>query len=159
MMVDGKLLRISQGCLGDPGHVIVDGSRQSPCRCGGNGCLEAVASGWALMERARRLGVEATPKEIFDRARSGDSRLSQLVKQAAVAVGIGLATLCVLLNPDTVVLGGGVAHDAGESFRMQVEQTIRRHAVPFFSRDLRVVLSKAGPSAGVLGAAALVLFE
>ncbi len=159
MMVDGRLLRLAQGCLGDPGHVIVDPSGRWPCRCGGNGCLEAVASGWALVEQARRLGLEATPGQIFERARAGDARMAKLAARAATAVGVGLASLCVLVNPDTVVLGGGVAAEAGEAFRRRVEGTTQRHAVPFFARDVRFLLSRAGPSAGLRGAAALVLFE
>ncbi len=159
MIAGGKLLRVAQGCLGDPGHVIVDPSGKSPCRCGGNGCLEAVASGWALVEQAQRIGVEATPKEIFEGARSGNAALAELAQRAAVYTGVGLATLCVLFNPDLVVLGGGVAMEAGEVFRRQAERTLRGHAVPFFSRQVRVRLSQAGPAAGLLGAAALILFQ
>lgn len=157
MVVDGGLLRIARGCLGDPGHVIVDASGRWPCRCGGNGCLEAIASGWALIEQARRPGFEPTPREIFRRAQSGDARMARLAKRAAVSVGIGLATLCVILNPDTIVLGGGVALEAGEAFRLQAERTLRAHAVPFFAEQTRVMLARAGRRAGLLGAAALVL--
>ena len=158
MVIEGKLLRLSQGCLGDPGHVIVDPSGRRPCRCGGNGCLEAVASGWALVERARALGVAATPKQVFEAARAGDERFAPLAEEAAAAVGVGLATLCVILNPDTIVLGGGVTTDAGEPFRERAERTMRCHAVPFFSKQARVVTSKIGPVAGLLGAAAVALF-
>jgi predicted NBD/HSP70 family sugar kinase len=158
MMVDGRLLRLSHGCLGDPGHVIVEPSGNSPCRCGGNGCMEAVASGWALVERARGLGIEATPKEVFEKARSGDVELRRLVDEAAAAVGAGLASLCVLLNPDTVALGGGVAEDGGEAFRVRVDETLRRHAVPLFTENLRLVAARSGSAAGLLGSAALVLF-
>jgi glucokinase len=159
MIVDGQLLRVARGCLGDPGHIIVDVSGNSPCRCGGNGCLEAVASGWALMERAKRIGIEATPKQIFERAAAGETALAELARQAAVAVGVGLASLCVLLNPDTVALGGGVALEAGEPFRRQAEETMRAHGAPFLVRDTRVVSARAGRYAGLLGAAATVLFS
>ncbi|MBI3698360.1 MAG: ROK family protein [Acidobacteria bacterium] len=159
MIVDGKLLRVAQGCLGDPGHVIVDPSGQAPCRCGGNGCLEAVASGWALVEQAQRMGINAIPREIFEGARAGHAALAELARRAAIYTGVGLATLCVLFNPDLVVLGGGVAAEAGESFRRQAERTLRAHAVPFFSRQVKVRLSQAGPAAGLLGAAALILFQ
>ncbi len=160
MIVEGKLLRTARGCLGDPGHIIVDASGQSPCRCGGNGCLEAVASGWALVERAQRLGAsDPSPKKIFECARAGDSTMSQLVLKAAGCVGVGLASLCVLLNPDTVALGGGVAMEAGESFREEAARTLRAHGSPLFSKDVRVVAARVGASAGLLGAAALVLFD
>ncbi len=158
MIVDGKLLRLAQGCLGDPGHIIVDPFGDSPCRCGGKGCLEAVASGWALVERARRRGIEATPGEIFRLASAGDPAHSEIAMEAATYVGIGLATLCVLLNPDTIVLGGGVAEEAGVSFLERAEEIMRLHAVPFLSRQARVVSAKTGSSAGMLGAAALTLF-
>jgi len=159
MIVDGRLMRLSHGCLGDPGHVIVDPSGASPCRCGGNGCLEAVASGWALMEQARRLGIKATPGQIFRRARSGDPACTRLARRAAAATGVGLASLSALLEPDTIALGGGVALEAGEPFRRLAARAWRAHAVPFLSRGARVVLARAGAEAGVLGAAALILFE
>lgn len=159
MIVDDRLLRVARGCLGDPGHVIVDASGELPCRCGGNGCLEAAASGWALVERARRLGVEATPREIFESGDAGDSVLSRLAGDAACAVGVGLATLCVLFNPDTIVLGGGVAVEGGEFLRGRAERTLRAHAVPLFSEQVRVVLAKLDRAAGLLGAAAFVLFQ
>lgn len=154
MMVDGRLLRLSRDCLGDPGHVIVDPTGQSPCRCGGNGCMEAVAGGWALVGRAH-----LPPKEIFDRARAGDAALARLVDQAAGAIGAGLASLVVLLNPDTIALGGGVAEDGGEPFRLRIDQTLRSHAAPLFTDGLRLVAARSGSSAGLLGAAACVLFR
>jgi len=159
MIVDGRLLRLARGCLGDPGHVIVDPTGQSPCRCGGNGCLEAVASGWALVERARRLGFDLTPKQIFDGARNGNAALARLAGEAASAVGNGLASLTVLLGPDTIALGGGVAEDAGEPFRLRAEKVLRARAVPLFIENLRVVPARAGAHAGLLGAAALHLFD
>jgi glucokinase len=153
MMVDGRLLRLSHGCLGDPGHVIVDPTGQAPCRCGGNGCLEAVASGWALAERAH-----LPPKEIFERARRGDAALDGLVSRASDAIGAGLASLCVLLTPDTIVLGGGVAEEAGEAFRARIDQALRSHAAPLFTEGVRIVAARSGSQAGLLGAAALLLF-
>jgi glucokinase len=158
MVVDGRLLRLSHDCLGDPGHVIVDPTGQSPCRCGGNGCMEAVAGGWALIERAQKLGIEATPREIFERAHAGNAALARLVAQAASAIGAGLASLAVLLTPDTIALGGGVAEDGGESFRLRIDETLRSHAAPLFTDGLRLVPARSGSAAGLLGAAACVLF-
>lgn len=158
LIVDGQPARVTQGCLGDPGHIIVDPSGDSPCRCGGNGCLEAVASGWALVEQARGLGMEVSPAEIFRRARRGDRQLAQLARRAARFVGIGLASLCALFNPRLVVLGGGTALEGGEPLRRLASRTLRRHGVPFFCRHARVVLARTGPGAGLAGAAALALF-
>ena len=159
MMVDGKLLRLSHGCLGDPGHVIVDLSGETPCRCGGNGCLEAVASGWALLERARRLGAEvATPKDIFVGAHCGHDELARLAEHAADAIGAGLASLTVLLSPDTIAVGGGVAEDGGEPFLARIDERLRAHAAALFTGGLRVAAARAGSNAGLLGAAALVLW-
>jgi glucokinase len=159
MMVDGRLLRLSHDCLGDPGHIIVDPSGRSPCRCGGNGCLEAVASGWALLERAHKLGIEVlTPKDVFVGALCGHPELRRLAEEAASAIGAGLASLTVLLAPDTIALGGGVAEDAGEPFLMRVDQVLRARAAPLFTSGLRLVAARAGSHAGLLGAAARVLF-
>ena len=85
--------------------------------------------------------------------------MSGLAQHAAACVGVGLATLCVLLNPDRVVLGGGVAIEAGEPFRSRAEQIMRFHAVPFFSQQTQVMLAQAGASAGLLGAASLIFFQ
>ena len=97
--------------------------------------------------------------ERHERARAGDADMLEITRQAASSVGVGLASLCVLFNPDTAVLGGGVALEAGELFRSQAEQAMRLHAVPIFSRQARVVPATAGPAAGLLGAAAMILFD
>ena len=158
-IVDGGIFRLSQGCLGDPGHIIVDGSGLVPCRCGGNGCLEAVASGWALVEAAGRQGLRATPRRVFALGRAGHPICRPLISRAATAVGLGLATLCALLNPDEIVLGGGVAIEGGPAFSRRVARVLRAHAVPFLVRGVPVVSARVGRDAGLAGAAALVLFR
>lgn len=147
MVVDGEVLRPTHGGLGDPGHILVDpGGR--PCRCGARGCLEAVISGWAIAEQ----GGVADPAEVFA---SQEPASLALVVRIAGWLGMGLASYCVLYEPDCIVLGGRVGRAGGESFLAQVEARMKQAAQPRF-RDVRLRPSTLEDKAGVLGAAAMV---
>ena len=136
MVVEGQVLRPSRGGLGDPGHILVDpGGRL--CRCGARGCLETVASGWAIAEQG---GLED----------------AAVAARVADWLGMGLASYCALYYPDCIVLGGKVVAAGGESFRAAVEARMKYMVKPRF-RAVPVRPSMLGDTAGVLGAAAMML--
>ena len=169
-VMEGKLVRTTRHCLGDPGHITVDPSG-SPCTCGGKGCLEAVASGWAITQQAERLVLSdrptrlsevfarrkcISPEDVFAAASRGDQEARQLVTRVGKWLAMGLATFCVILEPEVIVLGGGIATGAGEQLLGPVREHFFQIASPPFVRNAKLISARAGPDAGLLGAAALV---
>ncbi len=172
LVIDGKLVRITRNCLGDPGHIIVDAEGR-PCTCGGKGCLEAVCSGWAVTQQAEdsaRLNPHSvlagillkngslSPQDVFNAAASGDPVAHDIVTQQARWLALGLASFCAIFEPDLIALGGGIPSGAGQRLLDPVREHLFRVASPAFIRHLEVVTAHVGPDAGLLGAACLVLF-
>jgi predicted NBD/HSP70 family sugar kinase len=152
-----QLQRGAQGTAGDLGHVRVTGADGVLCRCGNEGCLEAVAAGPALAASLRSLGVEAsTTQDVVDLVRQGDRAALQVVRQAGRDIGEVVATTVNLLNPSVVVIGGRLA-DAGEHLLAGIREVVYQRSLPLATQHLRVVASRAGAHAGVLGAASLAI--
>ncbi|MFD2028272.1 ROK family protein [Promicromonospora aerolata] len=157
IIMDGQLRRGAQGAAGDLGHVTVPGAGEIPCRCGNTGCLEAVAGGGAIAAHLRELGasVEST-HEIVDLVRSGDVAAGQAVRQAGRDIGSVLAASVSLLNPARIVVGGILA-GAGEHLLAGIREVVYQRSLPLATQHLRITPSEAGPQAGVVGAATLVI--
>jgi glucokinase len=169
-VMEGKLVRTTRHCLGDPGHIPVDPAG-SPCTCGGRGCLEAVASGWAITQQAEKLVLSdrptllsqifarqkyISPEDVFAAASQGDPESQQLVTRVSKWLAMGLATFSVILEPEVIVLGGGIASGAGEQLLGPVREHFFQIASPPFVRSVKLISARAGPDAGLLGAAALM---
>jgi glucokinase len=170
-VVDGKVWRGHDGIAGEIGHtvVMVGGPR---CSCGKRGCLEALVSATAIVRdyraalrpgragRAPRVaGAEAEPleaKEVFERARSGDRRARQVIDCAARALGIGIANVFHLLNPEVILVGGGVSR-AGAALLGPATEEARSAVFGPLRGRLRVRRTSLGDDAGMLGAAYLAL--
>jgi predicted NBD/HSP70 family sugar kinase len=151
MISDGRLLR------DDLGHIQVPGSGDVPCRCSNTGCLEAVASGTAVAARLRGLGIDAASStDVVRLARAGSVPATQLLRDAGRDIGEVLATVVSLLNPSIIVLGRGLSQ-AGEHLLAGVREVVYRRSLPLATQHLRIVESRTGERAGVVGAAVLVL--
>ncbi|MFE4291877.1 ROK family protein [Streptomyces sp. NPDC056907] len=110
-----RLLRGAVGAAGDLGHVAAPHVSDVLCTCGNTGCLEAVASGRAIIEHLTAVGVPAmTNSDVVALVRDGNTVATQAVRQAGRRVGEIIATCVSLLNPELVVIGGSLAQ-AGES--------------------------------------------
>jgi predicted NBD/HSP70 family sugar kinase len=156
MVSDGRVLLGSGGFAGEIGHVTVD-PRGDVCRCGNRGCLETVASPPALAALlGRSWGREVTPTELAELIRNGDRGALRAVEDAGEAVGRALAFTVMLLNPELIVVGGDLLI-AGSSLFEPMRRTLTRNSMVSHTRRLRIVASTLGDSAGVRGAAALVL--
>ncbi|MFN7994918.1 MAG: ROK family protein [Bryobacteraceae bacterium] len=116
------------------------------------GCWESEAAGPGL---AQRLGA-ASAEEVVEAARRGDSRACEAVAETVRYLGMGIANLISLLNPEVVVLGGGLMQ-AGDLFLEPVRQAVLPWAQPYSAQQVRIELSQLGESAGLLGAARLAL--
>jgi predicted NBD/HSP70 family sugar kinase len=154
---DGRLHRGSRGAAGDLGHVRVPHGAEVTCRCGNVGCLEAVASGAAVAAKLSALGLAArTSADVVQLARGGSVEALQSLRQAGRHIGEVLATAVSLFNPSVIVVGGSLSQ-AGEHLIAGVREVVYRRSLPLATENLRIVPSRAGARAGVLGAAAMVV--
>ena len=158
MIEAGRLLRGHSGLAGEVGHMVVEPDGRG-CECGGHGCLQTEVSAPAIVRRYREIAGETEAvldaAEVSRRADSGDA-----AARAALAVcgryrGMGLATLVNLLNPQTIVIGGGVVAAGDWLFGPAVEEAARRAWTEAW-QDCDLVEARLGPMAGVVGAACLV---
>lgn len=157
IIAGGKLQRGAQGSAGDIGHVQVPWNRDSSRAADDEHDLEAVASGTAIAATLREQGVNAVgASDVVELVRSGDIAAVAAVRQAGREVGEVLATLVNLLNPSVVVLGGSVAR-VGEHLLAGVREVVYRRSIPLATRELQIVSSAAGETAGVQGAAIMVI--
>ncbi len=125
----GRLQRGVSGTAGEIGHMTL-ADAGTVCRCGNRGCLETVASSRAVAEMlsaSRRESV--TPKQMLELAAAGDTAAHRLIADAGRAIGIAVAGLCNILNPQTVIIGGDLAQ-AGEALLEPMADVVRRRAVP-----------------------------
>jgi glucokinase-like ROK family protein len=158
LIVDGRLFHGSGGLAGEIGHTIVD-EHGPVCRCGKRGCLETLAGTPALVELLRpRLGRSIRTAELLELAASGDSACRRVIADAGRHIGMAVATLCDLLNPELIVVGGELSR-AGDLLLDPLREQVHRNAIPATARDVEIVASMLGPRAELLGALALVLAD
>ncbi|MCR6689340.1 ROK family transcriptional regulator [Cellulomonas sp.] len=152
---DGSLRRGAQGAAGDLGHVAVPGGANTPCSCGNTGCLEALASGPAIAATLTSLGLPArTGAEVVALVHAGDPDAARAVREAGRRIGAVLATCVNLLNPSVIVVGGPVA-DAGDHLLSGITEVVHARSLPLATQHLRIVGTRTGVAAGVLGASAM----
>ena len=152
VLADGKLLHGRHGAAGEFGHLPVGGD--TLCPCGGRGHLESVASGPALAEAYRlRSGQLVTGVDVTALARAGDKHATAVLNGAATILGYAVAGLANALDPEVVVLGGGVL-DAGDLILLPVRAAATEHLLPPL-RGLPIVRAELGSDAVAVGAAAL----
>ena len=166
LVLDGALWRGAAGLAGEPGHMVVaaDGPR---CRCGQRGCWEAVASGTALGEAARRAVANGDAPDLAARwadngrldgqavvagLRAGDADAEAVWQGWTRWVAIGLANLIQLMDPDVIVLGGGVSA-SGDLLTSAVTAHLAAMEVAWSHRRVELRCAPGGPLAGVVGAA------
>jgi glucokinase len=150
VVVDGRVVRGAHGGAGELGHLPLDG--RFPCRCGVPGCVEPECSGSGLLARAREAGLEASDAEaVFAAAGAGDGRASRLIDRMTDRLGALIAVAVLLLDPEVVVVGGGVAN-AGETLLGPLRAAVRRQVLESHRARLRIVGATLGERAGVVGA-------
>lgn len=153
VVVDGRILHGRQGIAGEWGHNFLDDSG-GPCYCGKTGCVETILSGPSLERYYLQLGGKALPlREIIRHHKGGnDEFASATVERMIHFFGKGLASVVNLLDPDAIVLGGGLGNI--DMLYKEGVESLRSHV--FNTRlDTRILRPKLGDSAGVFGAALL----
>ena len=151
IVVDGRVMRGAHGGAGEIGHLPL-GSGALRCRCGVERCVEPEASASGLVEAARAAGLEvADGAAVFAAAARGDAVATQLVDRMADRLGALISIAVDLLDPNIVVVGGGVAQ-AGEPLFARLHAALQRYALRSHQRQLRVVAAALGERAGTIGA-------
>lgn len=159
IITDGELRRGEVGAAGDLGHIAVPGGRPLPCRCGNEGCLEALASGYAVVAALRERGFELeSTADLVALVRAGDPEATHAVREAGRDIGRVVAGLVNLLNPSVIVIGGMIAV-VGEHLLAGIREVVYRRSLPLATQNLRIVASQTEGLAGVLGAAQMVVQE
>lgn len=157
LICGGQLQRGASGSAGDIGHVHVPYSRDSPREPGDERDLEAIASGSAIAASLSEQGIAArTSKDVVELARTGNVVAIEAIRQAGREVGEVLATMVNMLNPSVIIVGGSIAH-AGEHLLAGVREVVYRRSIPLATQNIIIVQSEAGDTAGVLGAAIMVI--
>jgi len=168
IITNGELYSGVSGGAGEVGHMTID-VNGPVCSCGNNGCLEVLASGKAMAREAiRRIGNgersaltemvggeidSITAEEVSSVAQAGDSLALEVVSQAAMYLGVGLANLVNIFNPEMIVIGGGVAR-MGDLLLAPAREVVRKRAFPLSVQAVRIVNAQNIDEAGLLGVAA-----
>lgn len=152
----GTLLRGASGTAGEIGHLTVDDSG-AVCRCGNRGCLELTAGGAALVGQLATSGLAVRDiADVVRAAASGDAGARRVLADAGDAIGLAIAGLVNLLNPQIVVMGGELSL-AGDLVLDSLRARVQRCAVAPAAAAVSVVVGVLGDRAEALGAALLVL--
>ena len=157
IVADGHIHRGARGAAGDIGHIRATTSEDVICRCGNIGCLEAIAGGQALAERLAEQGADAArSRDVVRLVRSGHAGAIRMVRDAGRTLGEVLAGTVNFFNPAVIVIGGDIA-EAHAQLLAGVREGIFSRSLPLATRDLRIVPSRLGDRAGVIGAATMVI--
>lgn len=153
---DGKLIGGAHGSAGEIGHITVPAKEKLPCTCGKKGCIECYASATGIARMARSsMGRELTCKEVFDLAQQGDEEAVEVLETVFDLLGEAIASACCVIDPDRVILGGGVSK-AGEYLRKGVEKYFEIHKF-HACEGTEICLSRLGNDAGMYGAMRLAM--
>jgi glucokinase-like ROK family protein len=156
LLLGGRLHEGAGGTAGEIGHTPAQ-QGTAICRCGSRGCLETVASARAIAEQlGASRGEPVTTQELLELTADGDPAAARLIAEAGREIGVALAGLCNLINPDCVIIGGDLSA-AGELITEPVFESIRRYAIASAAEQVSVVAGVLGERAELLGALALVL--
>jgi predicted NBD/HSP70 family sugar kinase len=171
MMSEGKLFRGSRGSAGELGHMMI--LENGPyCNCGSRGCLEAIASSRAItrkLQEAIKSGATSSLSKvshgdiskidinmISQAAEDGDKLSLQIIEEAGRFIGEAIANAINLLNPEIVILTGDLL-SFGDYILNPIEGMVRRQALSYNTKDVRIVLAEVGEEAAAIGMAAVVL--
>jgi len=170
----GRVFRGSAKGAGEIGHSVMQLEGGEPCRCGNSGCLETLVSESAILHQAEMIasqnpgGILANLLEnctdgspidcVFDAARQGDTQARKMLDERAYYLGVALANLVNLFNPELILLGG-IFSRAEDLFIEPTTRTIQQMAFGGMGKNVRLQATSFGWKAGVIGAAALALLH
>lgn len=166
IIIGGKMLTGATGAGGEIGHIHVEDSETESCGCGNKGCLEQYASATGITRLANRKLKESdkdsilrqgevSAKTVFDAVKEKDALAMEVAEEFGKYLGDGLAAIAGVVNPEAIVIGGGVSK-AGEILMDYIKPHYEKN-VFHGSKDVKFSLATLGNDAGIYGAAKLVL--
>ncbi len=169
LIVNGKLVRGASNAAGEIGHIKLQIHDGPICGCGDTGCMEAFASGPAIVAMAEEYilggkstkyremanGGDITPFIVAEAAKAGDPVAKRIFARIGEYIGIGMASVVNLLNPEKIIIGGGVA-DAGDILLEPLKEALKKRAMKIAGETVEVVPAQLGNTAGVIGASLLI---
>lgn len=167
IILNGTVLAGSNGAGGEIGHLFVNGEETAKCGCGKTGCLEQYASATGIVRLAKGILAETTEaskmrsypelsaKAVFDCAKAGDDLALKAVDKACYYLGIALAHIAQVIDPEVFVIGGGVSR-AGDILTGTTKKYYN-HYVMKSLKNKEFKLATLGNDAGIYGAAKLIL--
>lgn len=157
IFLNGALLHGATGNAGELGHIMLNPNAEDTCVCGQRGCFEWYASGTAIARRASALlGQTITAREAFDLYVSGQAAIVSLVEEAFQYIGAACVTLINLLDPEKIIIGGGVA-EIGELLFAAVRNYVSKYPLNPTGRQVEITPAGLRTNAGIIGAASLIL--
>lgn len=169
IILDGKCLRGAHRAGGEIGHIPVNPQETRPCNCGGHGCLEQYASATGCARLARETLTASTEpsalrnlpdpdaRAVWDAANAGDPLALKIADRYCSYLARGLAIVASTVDPEAIVLGGGVSH-AGQLLLDMVKERYRPLAFPA-CKDTPIILATLSNDAGIYGAMATLIAE
>lgn len=171
IILNGELFHGASKTAGEIGHIIVKAGGPR-CGCGTRGCLEAIASRTAMAKQFRKAIRKNGKKSVLTKLTDGDLRVIRsgvlvkairakdkvtlkVFKKATKYLGIGVGSIVNFLNPDMIVLGGGVVEALDDTFIDNIRMYAEKYALPNTLNGVQIVRAKLGDNSGILGAAAL----
>jgi len=155
IIINKRLYRGSSMVAGEIGHMPIN-EKGPLCNCGGIACLERYIGNRYILERAKKMfGNKITLEAVSDLASKGNKKAIGVWTGVARKLGVALAQVVNLLNPDMIVIGGGVSK-AGSLILNPLKKEIKRRAMRGHARHVKIVLAKLGNDAGIIGASLLI---
>lgn len=169
IVIDGEIFRGSRNVGAEIGHTIIqaDGAL---CGCGNYGCLEAYVGRDRIIERTREKIIKhgkksiladqldnLTPKIIADAADRGDDVAIEIFTETGRYIGVTATTIAHLLNPEMIIIGGGISAASEDLLFGPIRETVKRRAMDTNAESLRIVRAKLGNLAGLVGSAMLAM--
>jgi glucokinase len=171
VIANGNIVRGINGAAGEIGHITSIPFGGAPCNCGKSGCLETIASATGIVRLAEnelanpeykgQLAVifsesgKVTAKDVFDSARNGDELANKVLNEVTFHLGFALANIANTLNPEMIVLGGGVSR-AGDILLDQIKANFSKFTFSAARDTTNLSLATLGNDAGAIGAAWLI---
>jgi glucokinase len=164
VILDGQLWRGAHGSAGEIGHTTVDPFSGLKCKCGNVGCLEMFASATAIVRMTRENlsqfpqsllnREELTAERVYEAGRDGDELAVRVFKRFGTYLGIGLANLINIIDPEIIVIAGG-AVNGWTLFAEYMHREVNERAVRVTAQQVKIAAAECGDNAGLLGAARL----
>lgn len=168
IVIENRLWRGANNVAGEIGHMVIQ-TNGPRCSCGNHGCIEVYASATAMVRRFKELlqngassslkdSKEITAKMINDAATQGDKASLDIIRETGRYLGIALVNIMHILNPEVIVLTGGMT-GSGELLMAPIREVTQQRAFEASYKDTKIVFSELGNDAGIIGAAGCLLKE